>query len=280
MGKVHRNWRYTIEEVRNVFETRGYTLLEKDYKNSDQKLAYKCGKHPDKKLSITFSDLKNGGRGCVYCAGLNKPTIDEVRSGFKELGLTLLDTEYKNQLTKMKYRCNKHSNVIQETIYKTIKKGHGCRLCGREKAVKKLSGKGNGSWNGGISEIKYYLRKQINDWKFESLKNNDFRCDITGERGQDLQVHHLTPFHIIRDEVLAELNIPVYETIGEYSEKELSLLVEGVQRRHENELGVPLRYGIHRLFHREYGNDATKEDYEEFRERYKIGEFDEEEAVL
>lgn len=277
--KVHRNWAYTIEEIRREFNSRGYTLLENKYKNSATKMRYRCEKHPDKELYICFRDLKHGGRGCVYCAGLNKPSFEEVKQRFDELGLDLLEKEYKNQRTKMRYRCRKHPETIKYAIYKTIKKGHGCKECGYEIASKKNSGSRNWNWNGGITELRDYLRKTIDEWKYNSLKAHEFRCAISNEKAQDLQVHHLTPFHAIRDEVLNELGLPIYENIGDYEESELSRIVEMVQKRHREELGVPLRYHIHRLFHSEYGNNATPEDFEEFKLRYNSGEFDEKEAI-
>lgn len=275
---VHRNWAYTIEEVQEEFKRRGYVLLEDKYVNSTKRLKYRCNKHPDKNLKISFSDLKNGGKGCVYCAGLNKPDFQEVKNNFDKLGLDLLETEYKNQRTKMRYRCRKHDDHIQSAIYKTIKKGHGCRKCGYEKASETNRGSDHWNWNGGVSEIKHYLRKTIDDWKFKSLEAYDFKCAITGEKAKDLQVHHLTPFYIIRDEALEELSLPVYEKIGNYSEKELSDLVESIRRKHDEELGVPLRYDIHRLFHSEYGNKTNAKDFEEFKSRYLSGEIGEKEA--
>lgn len=271
--------KYTIEEVRDFFKSKGYELLEPDYINSLTPMRYRCNKHPDRDLKIAFSELKSRGKGCVYCAGLNKPEFAEVKSNFDKLGLELIETEYINQMTKMRYRCRRHPDIEQSAIYKTIKKGHGCSLCGREKAAKKIQGSGNWNWNGGISEIKHYLRKAIDEWKFNSLKVYDFKCAITGEKAQDLQVHHLTPFHVIRDEVMAELGVTVRETIGEYSRAELDALEDGIKKRHDGELGVPLRYHIHRLFHRVYGNNATKEDFLEFKERYHRGEFSDEEAI-
>src|SRR5699024_11886115 len=77
-------------------------------------MRYRCHKHPDKELYITFSDLNNGNKGCVYCAGLNKPTMEEVRENFNKLGLILLEDSYKNQRTKMRYICRKHPNERSE----------------------------------------------------------------------------------------------------------------------------------------------------------------------
>lgn len=265
--------KFALDEVRGFFEVRGYRLLETDYINATTKMRYECPNHKDKETYISVNDLKNNGRGCVYCAGLNKPTFDEVKERFNSMGYYLLETEYKNQSTKMRYKCRKHPEITQFAIYKTIKKGHGCKLCGRDSAAKSISGSNNWNWGGGVSELKHYLRKQIDDWKFKSLERHNFKCVVTGEKAQDLQVHHLIPFYIIRDEVLSELKIPIYETIGEYTDEQLSTLVAGMKRKHDEQLGVPLRYHIHRLFHHTYGNNATEADFIEFKTRYNLGEF-------
>lgn len=271
--------RFTIEEVTEFFEARGYRLIDTDYKHSMQKLRYECPKHSDKETYITVNDLKNNGRGCVYCAGLNKPEFNEVVATFNALGLDLLETEYKNQRTKMRYRCRKHPDIVSSAIYKTIKKGHGCQQCGIEQTALSNMGEGNPSWNGGLSEIKQYLRKNIGDWKQKSLAHYDYRCALTGERASDLEVHHITPFHVIREEVFAELNMPVYETIGEYTYEQLTALVEGVRRKHNAELGVPMRYHLHRQFHSLYGFKTTESDLLEFKTRYRLGELNEKVAI-
>src|SRR5690625_8008355 len=123
--KMHRNTKYTYEEVYKTFTKRGYTLLEKEYKNISTRMRYRCHKHPDKELYITFSDLNNGNRGCVYCSGLNKPTIEEVRENFNKLGLTLLEDSYKNQRTKIRDICRKQPNESQKNIHKTNKRATG-----------------------------------------------------------------------------------------------------------------------------------------------------------
>ena len=271
--------RFTLEEVQGFFNDRGYKLLDLNYEHSMQRMQYECPKHRDKETYITVNDLKNSGRGCVYCAGLNKPDFTDVIDTFDKLGLDVLETEYKNQRTKMQYRCRKHPDVIQSAIYKTIKKGHGCKLCGYEQTAISNTGEGNWNWNGGLSEIGQYLRKNIGDWKQKSLAYHDYRCVITGEKASDLEVHHVTPFNVIRDEVFAELNIPIYETIGEYTFEQLTALAEGVRHKHDAELGVPIRYHLHRQFHSLYGFKTAEADLLEFKTRYRLGELDEEMAV-
>ena len=58
----------TYEFVKSQFEKEGYTLLSKEYINSDTKLDYRCpNKH---KHSITWSNWKSGWR-CPTCKGIN-----------------------------------------------------------------------------------------------------------------------------------------------------------------------------------------------------------------
>ena len=53
--------------VKKAFEERGYELLDKKYQNSKTKLKYKCLKHPDKELYISYDNFSRG-HGCPYCS--------------------------------------------------------------------------------------------------------------------------------------------------------------------------------------------------------------------
>lgn len=99
----------SIEIIRKEFEARGYILLEDKYAGQKQKLKYKCPKHPDKELSITYSNFFMG-KGCPYCKGKGKPTFEEVQKIFHDRGYTLLETKYINGRTKMRFLCSKHSD--------------------------------------------------------------------------------------------------------------------------------------------------------------------------
>lgn len=60
-------------------------------------------------------------------------SFEEVQAKFKERGYRLLETEYKNNQTKMRYICSKHPNDPQAIRFKSLKRGSGCLLCGKEK---------------------------------------------------------------------------------------------------------------------------------------------------
>ena len=56
----------SYDEVNKAFEASGYELLDKTYLNNKTKLKYKCLKHPDKELYISYDNLLHG-HGCPYC---------------------------------------------------------------------------------------------------------------------------------------------------------------------------------------------------------------------
>lgn len=62
-------------------------------------------------------------------------TYEEVKALFKERGLELLETEYRNSVTPMRYRCEKgHEGVIR---FICILRGNGCQRCGAQRSYEK-----------------------------------------------------------------------------------------------------------------------------------------------
>ena len=116
--------RLTYEFVKEGFENEGYELLSTEYINNFQKLKYICPK--GHRYSITWNKWQ-GGRRCPYCYGNGKPTIEFIKSEFKKEGYTLLDKEYKNARTKLRYRCpNGHKHSI---TWSGWQQGQRCSYC-------------------------------------------------------------------------------------------------------------------------------------------------------
>lgn len=132
MGK-----KYTIEYVKTVFESKGYTLLSTEYKNNKSPLKYNCPKHGEKE--INFSSILSG-QGCSQCghsrAGKSRMcSLDEIRKIVHSHGYILLSTEPVGQRSKIKCRCSKHGDFY--ITLGNIKTGQGCEKCGRESSSKK-----------------------------------------------------------------------------------------------------------------------------------------------
>lgn len=128
------------------------------------------------------------------------------------------------------------------------------------------SSENNNNWQGGITKISEYLRHNINEWKMDSFKKYNFKCDITGEC-ESLVIHHLYNYSDIIKEVFETLKLPIYECINKYTDEELEMLkATCVSIHYKYGLGVCLTEGVHIEFHSIYGKkNNTVEQYNEFK---------------
>ena len=124
----------TFEFVYNYFKDHGCELLEKEYINNRTKMRYKCSCLSEG--YINYDNFKSGHR-CKSCAiktnvEKRKYTYDYVYSYFKKHGCVLLEKEYINSKTLMKYKCK--CGNISKIIFNCIQQGQYCRSCsGSEK---------------------------------------------------------------------------------------------------------------------------------------------------
>jgi len=115
--------------VKQSFESEGYTLLTKEYKNNTQKLDYICPN--GHKHSITWADWKQGRR-CLYCgiekrANKRRLAYEFIMINFESEGYKLLSEEYKNAHQKLEYICQ--NNHIHSISWSDWKQGKRCPYC-------------------------------------------------------------------------------------------------------------------------------------------------------
>jgi uncharacterized CHY-type Zn-finger protein len=184
----------TINRVKESFESEGYTLLSKDYTNSETKLDYICPN--GHKHSVTWNNwsLK---RRCPYCSGRFVPTIEYVRGLFEKEGYTLLSTVYVNSQKKLNYICpngNKHS-----IKYGHWRQGHRCPCyrCQKERHLAhsiSQSGPNHPNWRGGISFEPYCQEWRDVEYKSSIKKRDGNRClnpYCDSKNPNDLTIHHI-----------------------------------------------------------------------------------------
>lgn len=126
-----RQRRHTIEYVREVFEKAGCILLSKEYKNSNQKLSYICGKCGEVS-KIKFSAFQRGRHQCRNCgiqerASKQKYTQEYVEEYFLSNNCIVL-SEYKSTHQKLNYVCECGEESI--ITFSCFKRGQRCRSCG------------------------------------------------------------------------------------------------------------------------------------------------------
>ena len=267
--------KHSFEYVYEKFNELGYTLLENHYVNGKTPMKFKCDKHPNKELKIAFSDLLKG-QGCKYCgherlAENKRLSFEFIKEEFTKRGYELLEENYHGNLQKLKYICPKHPDKENSITYLSLSVGSGCKYCANEN----ISGENNHLWKGGVSELNNYLRQKLSDWKIKSFEKYDYTCFVSGIRGTYLEVHHIKPFNIIRDETLQELNLSLCKYISDYSRLEIDNISKIFLEKHYENLGVPLTKEVHKLFHDLYGwdEDVNFQDLINFKEKYNTKEF-------
>lgn len=120
----------TYEEVKQAFENRGYILLENNYIDAHTKMRYICKKHPNIIQEIRYNGIQQG-KGCSYCAGCAKHTFEEVKNYFELCGYVLLENNYINANTKMRYRCLSHPDKNLSIRYADLRHGVRCPYCSK-----------------------------------------------------------------------------------------------------------------------------------------------------
>lgn len=190
--KLRIAFAYTLEEVRDIFAKEGCVLNSEKYVNARQKLRYTCLCGRDSEISL--GSFLSGNR-CQKCRndGNRKrfqAKYEDVKQIFIDGGCQLLEDDYTNSSTLMKYICScGRQSVITLTAFKT---GSRCRECGNEKN----RGENSYMWNPDRDYIK--LRKVIGHRCngmirscLESLgKRKDTRgCHLLGYNREQLYEH-------------------------------------------------------------------------------------------
>ena len=135
--------KHNIDEVREIFDSKGYILVSDTYANNHQKLKYICKKHQDKGIQeISLSSIIHKGCGCYYC-GLERSTKAKMRpDGYyidwcKSRDFTYVDRIIRNQQSYIGFYCNKHPDCgIQYKSITNVEKDTGCVYCNNFKSEK------------------------------------------------------------------------------------------------------------------------------------------------
>lgn len=158
----------TYEFVKSVFVKEGYELISTEYINSRSNLLYKC-KNCKTICNTTYARFSRGKR-CIKCVGLKKYTYEYVKNYFEEKKCELLETNYKDCQSVMKYKCK--CGDESTTRFITFKNGSiNCNRCAHVK------------YN--IEEVKNYFIEQgckLLEDKYINLETKmKFRCKCNNE---------------------------------------------------------------------------------------------------
>jgi len=125
--------KYTLDEVKEIFENKNLIFLDDFYKNSSYKHNCEC-----KNCNYTWMTTLGGVQqncGCPKCARVLKYTYEQVKQICIDHDFIFLDDYYLNSSYKHNVKCVKCYNCIKTTIHR-INDGHGCPNCNRRKNEK------------------------------------------------------------------------------------------------------------------------------------------------
>jgi hypothetical protein len=274
----------TYADAKLAFEKRGYKLISTEFINNQTKLQYQCPNHPDKELWMNYGNLQSG-RSCPYCSKTAVWTYEEIKEYFEITdgrGYKLISVEQpKDTHDKLQYQCPNHPDKELWILRANLQKGRGCPYC----AIEARSGDKSIFYNDGRTTLFLALRSKIAykyenkiAWVKEKMQRDNYTCQISGQIGGKLNVHHFYNFSGIVEKVLLELGFeykPSKRRI-DFTEDEFNLIASRVIEEHTRVDGITLSKVIHILFHKIYGKKLnTPKQIEEFKQRYQAGEFDE-----
>lgn len=252
--------------INEVYELVGneYIVLE-NYITTSKKILFKhnieeCGNE----FKITPNKFLSKGSRCPICSEkerIKKRTKTHeqfIQDVYDLVGdeYTVLEKYIKSNI-KILFRHNFCGNEFKMSP-QCFLSNQRCPKCSLNK------GKKHYNWKGGISSLHSHLRRFLIQWKYDSMKNCNYKCIITGKRFED--IHHIYPFFKIIDETLLITKIKLYESISNYTNEELKLIENMCLELHyKYGLGVCLTKELHKEFHKIYTEiNFTPENFQEF----------------
>lgn len=240
------------------------TVVEPSGKTMRREVKWLCKCDCGNEVVVRGSSLRT--KHTTTCGHCNEVRIGDRFSRLLVKDKLLIDVEGKNR-TFCKCECDCGKEVLVRVDGLTSGRTHSCGCYYKETVYK-----------GGATPIKLYLRKHTEQWVRDAIAEANYTCELSGEASERLNVHHLYGFSNIVIDAHEDNNINIHNSIGDYTEKEMELLIRYIKSWHDDSSNaVVLSEKIHRLFHLIYGfGDNTLEQFTEFRERYLNGDFKEE----
>lgn len=201
------NRKHSYEFIRQEFEKYGCELLDEKYigNHSPLKFKCKCGSID----SIAYSDFMYVHQ-CKKCsikkvADDKRLSYEYVKEQFEINKCKLLENEYINNHTPMRYICNCGNKAI--ITWNSFKNGSRCNKCEGKRTSRSLKENGNliiryGSehpnWNPSLTREERENNRDILEnkiWRKQVFERDDYTCQACGEYGGKLRAHHLDGYH-------------------------------------------------------------------------------------
>jgi hypothetical protein len=207
------NKKYTYEQIKEIVESHGFKLLSKEYKNANEKLKIKCKNGHEHEMSLSV--IKRGD-DCPYCSGNIKFTYDQVVKVFKDNNCVLLEKEYINTRTNMRFICT--CGNVHSTTFTDFRNGRRCRECGYKKVSEKLSLD--------FEFVKNFFENEGYILLSDNYINNSQSLDVVCPNGHEYSTTFQGFKNGNRCRICSGFNIYTLEDVKDYFKNEGCILLE------------------------------------------------------
>ena len=207
------------DDVRAMVEKNGFIWIEQDYVNANSDIEVRCPKHGKKKTRYAWLYL---GHGCKECANeASKKDFDIIKKEIERRGVFVLSTEddYKDNQSLLDLWCPNHGPFQQTWARISSNEWRCCPDCGHERQGLAIRGEKSPSWKGGRDSLTSQLRNVIRPWVDVQLKNENYECELTHQKGI-LEVHHMYKFSEIVERCFEDLRLDIRENTSDYTDEE------------------------------------------------------------
>ena len=167
------------EKVRALFEAAGCKVLQSaDTTSGKVRYVALCGHENE----MDYNHFKfGGGRVCATCSRSVRYKLDYVREAFELEGCELLDTEYVNCKTPMRYiaQCGHESKISFDVFLNAPNATKKCRDCHKHTYHDEPCDRN---------------RTAAKAWRKAVYEKDNFTCVACGRHGGDLNAHHLDAY--------------------------------------------------------------------------------------
>ena len=170
--------RLSIEDAQRVAKERGGKCLSNEYVNNRTKMRWRCEKWHE--WDAAFRYIKQG-RWCPDCGAGQRISIEDAQRASKERGGECLSTEYINNKTKMRWRCEEGHEW--KTRLTTIKEGHWCPYCAGQRISIEDAQRAAKERGGKCLSNEYVNNKTKMYWRCEKGHEWDATFDAVNRQG-------------------------------------------------------------------------------------------------
>ena len=171
---MYRGGKYTLEQVRTLFEVNNCFLLSETYKDNDQVLDYICD--CGEQSTIRLRSFMRGSR-CIKCAPA-KMGLGSITHGQTSIHSEFVLTNpqiISYQARSLTFKCTCGRLETLACNQNSINVAHLCRVC---KLEHQLANKTRNSAN-------------YTEWRADVYARDDYTCAKCDLRGYDLTAHHI-----------------------------------------------------------------------------------------